>query len=197
MRHWLLAVAALLAVGGCEDDDGVGQSTGSGAGSTTPSSSSSKMTTDCGDAADAALSGNCRDCALSGCCAELAACETEACDLRLACEVACNDDAACLGDCATMYPDGEAASAVVACLNQSCEVCAAPTAVCGTDLSVGSPSCDACIDMSCCTEVDACIADGDCRVCVESGEPDLCQNNTVYADTISCFDAMCGTPCGG
>jgi hypothetical protein len=154
------------------------------------------MVTDCGDAADA-LEGNCRECANTACCAELAACDTPACDQRLGCEVACNGDATCLDTCATMFPDGAAASAVTSCLAGGCEVCAAPSAVCGTELSIGSPACDACITENCCTEVDACLLDTDCKLCVESGEPDLCDMNTIYDDTITCFDDNCLTTCGG
>ena len=193
----LLAITAVAMVGACDETTEPGQSAGAGASSGTPTSTGTNMVTDCGDAGATALEANCLACAESGCCTELAACDTAGCSARLGCEVACADDATCLADCAAMYPDDTAASAVTRCLTQSCEVCAPPTAICGTDLSVGSPACDACIDENCCTEVAACVADSDCRLCVESGEPSLCEQNTVYDDTITCFDDNCLTSCGG
>lgn len=197
MKKWVvLAVGLLVSSSACDDGGEPGQTSGSGAGSGTGSTSSGMMV-ECGDLADTVLEGNCRDCANTGCCAELAACEGAACRDRFACEVGCSGDAGCLAACAADNPGGEAAAAVSSCLAESCDVCAVPPAICGGELSLGSPACNACISENCCTEVDACLADADCKLCVESGEPSLCDMNTIYDATIACFDDNCGTPCGG
>lgn len=196
MWKWFgLALAGVLAMVACDDEPEPGQS-GSGASSGTPSSATG-MVTDCGDAAPAVLEANCRTCAESGCCAELAACDTDACVQRLQCEVSCADDATCIAGCASMHPEGDAASAVTSCLASSCDVCAAATTACGSDMSFGSPDCDSCIDANCCTELDACLLDADCTTCIESGEPDLCEMNAAYDATALCFDDNCLTPCSG
>lgn len=199
MNKWVVfAVVLLVGSSACDDENEPGQTSGSGAGSGTPTSTtSSGMITDCGDLADTVLDGNCRDCANTGCCEELAACDTAACGERFACEVACRGDATCLADCATANPDADAATAVMSCLADSCDVCTVPPEICGTELSLGSPACNTCISDNCCTEVDACLADADCKLCVESGEPSFCDMSTIYDDTIACFDDNCGTPCGG
>ncbi len=193
--------ATLVLAAACDSETEPGQSSGSGASSAGPSTSASSgggMVVDCGDLADTTLDANCRDCANAGCCAELAACDTDACQQRFACEVACGGDTTCLADCATMHPDGDAARAITTCLENSCEVCApAPTGICGSDVSLGSTSCDDCVTENCCTEIDACLLDTMCTTCLESGDGEPCDMNTTYDAAYTCVQDMCGTPCGG
>jgi len=132
---------------------------------------------------------NCDACVTNSCCAEGAACAADADCLDLVtCYGACADNA-CFAACDGAHPAGAATLGVfVNCLDTNCPAeCGPPPPpppppppACG-GLGSGDPTCDACLDATCCGEATTCGSDADC------------------IDLIRCFggcqDAACEAAC--
>jgi hypothetical protein len=83
----------------------------------------------------------------------------------------------------------------------------APSGACG--LATGDPTCDACLDTSCCAQNTACVSDADCNALLACG--DACRDDACFSacysahptgaallDALSsCADTSCSAKCGG
>jgi hypothetical protein len=156
----------------------------------------------------------CDTCLDTSCCAENQACVSNAdCSALLACGDACRDDA-CISACMTAHPTGATLLGTLStCVEGSCgAACGGPSSpstpsACG--FGSGDPTCDACLDTSCCGDANACLGDADCIALLECAEP--CRDNacvsaceaahpsgTAKITALStCAGTACGAACGG
>lgn len=133
----------------------------------------------------------CDACVSGSCCAEDAACAGDAdCVALVTCFDSCTDDA-CFSSCEGAHSTGSTKlGAFIDCVSTSCATdCGGPPppssggsgGACGGVVSSGSPTCDACLDATCCGDVNACVSDADCR--------------DFMSCLDSCSDATCETAC--
>jgi len=67
-------------------------------------------------------------------------------------------------------------------------------AACGVQSSL--PACNTCVDKSCCTEAEACVADPVCPTCLGTSTPPAgCATNTPLATFAACLTTSCNTQC--
>jgi hypothetical protein len=183
---------------------------------------------DAGGGADAGMCGGygaqdptCNACLDGSCCTEAAACGASAdCDTLFSCVQACaQGDTACQNTCATNSPNGVATyNAFTSCMSNACSTACSggdagvPPADAGMCGGYGSsnPTCNACLDGSCCTQASACGASADCSTlfnCVQAcAQGDAtCQNTcatnspngvATYNAFIDCMNTNCTTACG-
>ncbi|HEY8078523.1 MAG TPA: hypothetical protein VIF62_30545 [Labilithrix sp.] len=155
----------------------------------------------------------CDTCLDASCCAENTACVSDAdCQALLTCGDACTDDA-CFNACYSAHPSGAAKlDDLSRCVESSCaSQCGGggPPPPSGSTCGFGSgdPTCDSCLDTSCCTDADACLGDADCTALLDCGNAcadDACisaceaahPSGAKLLDTLStCVTSTCGSAC--
>jgi hypothetical protein len=136
-------------------------------------------------------SGNttCDSCLDTNCCADANACLADKnCTDYLDCAYACSD-AACESACKAAHPSGAAKLDVLStCATTSCGTACGGSGGGGTGgggsscgLTSGDPTCDACLDTSCCAQTTTCLGSKDCLAVVGCYD--------------TCADAACAAAC--
>jgi hypothetical protein len=167
VRAALLTGVALL-LAGCGEEAG----TGGGGTETGAPSGSTTATGDapaCGPLEESFTEPTCGACAEASCCSELGACEALPC------------------------------APLDACLASSCpDACGTITdGLCGTALTTLSPTCDACVESSCCAELGACAAAAACSACLADAGGAGCATDPLLAEMEACFASSCADVCDG
>lgn len=149
----------------------------------------------------------CDACLDTSCCAENTACVSDAdCTALLTCGDACTDDA-CIASCMTAHPTGAALlDTLSTCMEGSCSIACggAPSSPSACGFGSGDPTCDSCLDTSCCADANACLGDADCTALLQCAEPctdDACVSaceaaHPTGAAKISALSTCAGTACG-
>jgi hypothetical protein len=166
----------------------------------------------------------CDTCLGTSCCAQANACFGDAdCTALLDCGDACNDST-CLAACEAAHPSGAAKiSAISTCVDTTCGAACGGTpgldagsgpgpapgpspGSCG--LTSSDPTCDACLDASCCAESTACVDDPQCVAlvsCYDACTDDACATacdaahpaGTAHLNAVfGCVQTNCATSCG-
>lgn len=166
--------------GDCTVEDPDGTSTGSGTDTGTGTGTGTGPSGQCGTYYTSTGDPTCQACFESACCAQLQSCsDGTTCDLLLDCSNACaENDVACYDACIAANPDGVAPlDALTTCTTVNCKNMCPFGPACGTGISidVGGP-CDQCIEASCCTQLDGCLAEGvnTCLDCLSSFTGSIC-----------------------
>jgi hypothetical protein len=195
-----LSLAALAASGACSSDTEGGQASSQTTSQATTGSGGG-ATLGCGELGQSFADQECTTCAETSCCDELLACDSGTpCNELVACQNACSDDA-CVSGCETTHADGKSTlDTLNACLDGQCaEPCATPTVgVCGTELTTNSEECDSCIGDSCCTPLQACVADSVCNGCLLVDPNAMeCATDALLEGVHTCFSDSCASVCDG
>lgn len=164
----------------------------------------------CGFASGDATCDTCLD---TSCCGAANACLADAdCTALLDCAEPCADDA-CFSACEAAHPTGATKlGALSTCATTTCgSACGAPPSgpapgSCG--LTSGAPTCDACLDASCCGETTACLGDADCvalvrcyGTCADGACAAACDaahpgGATKLTAVYTCAQTSCAATCG-
>jgi len=157
----------------------------------------------------------CDSCLDTNCCGVADTCLNDPdCTTVMDCERMCSD-AACAAACESAHPTGASElNALVTCGGTTCgSACGGSTppssgsaSSCG--LTSGDPTCDACLDGSCCTQTTACLGDTDCvalincyDACTDAACASACDTahptgSTKLGDVFSCAQTSCASTCG-
>jgi len=145
----------------------------------------------------------CQGCMETACCIELEDCDTgTACDALVKCADQCAaNDQTCVQQCVAQNGQDAltAAQALFNCADQSCKMECTPPGICGSNYNVpNNTACTTCLDMSCCTQWDACLQDmtGACETCLTMPSGMGCDTNMLYQDVVTCRTGTCGNDCG-
>lgn len=162
----------------------------------------------------------CDSCITSTCCTEGAACTADAdCNALVTCFDGCRDEA-CFSTCQSAHAAGSAKlDTFMSCVDTSCSTdCGGPPdgpppgppggGVCG-GITSGDPTCDVCLDTTCCGDITACIDDVECRdfmSCLEGCTDTKCETAcqvahpagaTELSALSTCVTTSCAVLCGG
>lgn len=105
-------------------------------------------------------------------------------------------------DCAKQYPLGEGpfyATASCICTRGCADLCSGSLScvsvpTCGYQMERGT--CATCVEGSCCQEESDCAADGQCYVCLKSGDADAaCASNALRKKLAACTTTKCKDAC--
>jgi hypothetical protein len=141
-----------------------------GAGAAADDSSAVPVTGTCGKLLHP--SSSCASCMDQSCCTQAQACAADpACDEASNCIASCTD-AACLARCDSFYTLPSTLVALRACRVQHCASSCGST--CG-EFASGNPTCESCLQTSCCSQGTTCAGDTQCA------ELNLCVSNCFAA----------------
>jgi hypothetical protein len=145
----------------------------------------------------------CQSCADGACCGQLQVCDNGTpCGNLLDCLMKCQTDVNCEAQCQMQFSAGlQNAEALESCYQASCSQttpqCASGSSICTTGASTGNLLCDACLGVTCCQQITACLADAACTMCLMSSNPPTsCQENMLLNSLTQCF-SQCSSQCGG
>jgi MYXO-CTERM domain-containing protein len=151
----------------------------------TTSSTSSSSTSSSGGAncahdlctAGTKLTSSCDPCVTQVCAADAYCCKTKW-------------DASCVGEVTSVC--GESCSGTSSASSSSSS---SGGTSCG--VTTDDPTCDDCINASCCAQATACVQDASCITCLSSATPPAsCNSDQAAIDLATCMTNSCGTPCG-
>lgn len=118
----------------------------------------------------------CDACALGSCCPEVEACV---------------DDFDLCIDGNAIDPSSQLGAPLIACLEESCTEACTDGGVCGGGITWGDDAIDACLEGSCCDEMDSCTSDGQeadlCLDCLLDGAGLRCNPFLACAEEAGCF----------
>lgn len=123
------------------------------------------------------------------------------CSNLVQCLNGCNGNQNCINNCANQYPNGiNKYNAVIdcicttGCVSECATECGGTPSDCG--LSSSDPTCNTCLEGSCCNEAQACANNQTCVNCLVQNPPASCNNNAQFVSFFSCLDNKCAVECG-
>lgn len=127
------------------------------------------------------------------------------CQAYADCRSKCLISKTCLEECKTKHPLGVGPFVVASSLCTCKEGCATEcgsSSLCTDTPKCGAPvpdgACGTCSEASCCDDLAACTADGECYACIANGDADAaCSTNALRAKVSACVSSKCATECEG